>query len=161
MSNFDLAIDKLLADEGGYVDHPEDPGGETKYGISKRYHPDILISALTKKGAAEIYLKDYWIPSKLEKLNDEKIAEKVFNIGVNIGMRNSIKLVQRAYRSLGRGELTDDGILGPQSISKINDIVDMESRYGIICAFKAQCEGYYRSLKKDTFLNGWLNRAYS
>ena len=61
-------IDGVLVREGGYVDHPSDPGGETKYGIAKRSHPKEDIKNLTKERAAEIYEKDYWIPSRASSL---------------------------------------------------------------------------------------------
>ena len=59
---FKSAIDFVLQWEGGYVDHPDDPGGETNFGISKRAHPDVDIAALTRADAVEIYRREYWMP---------------------------------------------------------------------------------------------------
>ena len=53
--NFDLAFDRLIGHEGGYVDNPADPGGETNWGISKRSYPNINIKTLTRDGAKEMY----------------------------------------------------------------------------------------------------------
>ena len=58
--SFDKAIDFVLSIEGGYVNDPKDPGGETKYGISKRAYPDVDIARLTESEAKEIYKRDYW-----------------------------------------------------------------------------------------------------
>lgn len=161
MANFDLVIDKLIEDEGGYVDHPADPGGETKYGISKRAYPHLDIKGLSKEEARAIYFKDYWEFFRLEEIRNQNLADKVFNLGVTMGMGTSIKLLQRSYRSVRDDSLKDDGILGSQTISKINAIMDTESNNGIICAFKAHCDEYYRSLRNKDMIAGWLNRVYS
>ncbi len=58
--NFEKSVAFVLRREGGYVNDPNDPGGETKYGISKRSYPDIDIKALTEKQAKGIYRRDYW-----------------------------------------------------------------------------------------------------
>jgi lysozyme family protein len=58
--NFIPALAFVFRWEGGYVDDPRDPGGETKYGISKRSYPDVDIKNLTREKAAEIYKRDYW-----------------------------------------------------------------------------------------------------
>lgn len=60
MSDFDRAFKFLIGEEGGYVNDPADPGGETKYGISKRTYPTVDIAALTLDAAKSIYRRDYW-----------------------------------------------------------------------------------------------------
>ena len=69
MDNFKRAIDFVLKWEGGYIYDPYDPGGETKYGISKRYHPNVDIKVLTKEQAREIYHRDYWLKAECERLS--------------------------------------------------------------------------------------------
>lgn len=66
--NFDKAITFTLSYEGGYSNDPKDPGGETKYGISKRYHPNVDIKNLTQGAAMEIYRKEYWDVMKCDDL---------------------------------------------------------------------------------------------
>jgi lysozyme family protein len=66
MSYFNAAFLLVVGAEGGYVDDPNDPGGETKYGISKREYPSLNISALTIDDAKAIYLRDYWAPLGLD-----------------------------------------------------------------------------------------------
>jgi hypothetical protein len=58
---FNEAVEFVLRWEGGYVNDPNDPGGETKYGISKRAHPDLDIKNLTLDEAKNIYYNDYWL----------------------------------------------------------------------------------------------------
>ena len=61
---FDEIIEQVLEHEGGYVNDPKDLGGETKYGITKRFYPDVDIKNLTIDGAKEIYKKEYLILKK-------------------------------------------------------------------------------------------------
>jgi hypothetical protein len=61
--NFNIALGFVLRHEGGYINDPADPGGETNYGISKRYHPNEDIKNMTPKRAGEIYLEEYWMPA--------------------------------------------------------------------------------------------------
>lgn len=60
MSNFDRAFEFVVGEEGGYVNDPRDPGGETKFGISKRAYPNEDIANLTLERAKALYEKDYW-----------------------------------------------------------------------------------------------------
>jgi lysozyme family protein len=58
---FDRAFDLVIGSEGGYVNDPRDPGGETKFGISKRAYPDVSIADLDVLAAKAIYMKDYFV----------------------------------------------------------------------------------------------------
>ncbi len=66
--NFDRAFELTVGLEGGYTNDPKDPGGETKYGISKRWNPDVDIKNLTVDQAKAIYLKRYWTPCGCDSL---------------------------------------------------------------------------------------------
>ena len=68
--NFDVAFEKLIGHEGGYVNDARDPGGETQYGISKRAYPDEDIAGLTLERAKQIYRRDYWDAVQAEYLPD-------------------------------------------------------------------------------------------
>ena len=68
MKNFNEIIEQVLEHEGGYVNDPKDLGGETKYGITKRFYPDVDIKNLTVEQAKEIYKKDYWDRNRVESL---------------------------------------------------------------------------------------------
>ena len=65
LTEFNEIIEVVLHHEGGYVNDPKDPGGETNFGIAKRSHPDVDIKNLTKDGAKEIYKEHYWDKNKI------------------------------------------------------------------------------------------------
>ena len=62
-TTFDEIIEVVLEHEGGYVNDPHDAGGETNFGIAKRWYPDVDIKNLTKEQAKKIYHQDYWSPA--------------------------------------------------------------------------------------------------
>ena len=95
MSKFDDIIEVVLEHEGGYVNDPNDPGGETNYGIAKRSHPDVDIKNLTKEGAKEIYKEVYWDKNKVESLPEE-LWHIYFDMCVNQGKSRAVKIIQRA-----------------------------------------------------------------
>jgi lysozyme family protein len=69
LTQFDDIIEVVLEHEGGYVNDPQDPGGETNFGVAKRSHPDVDIKNLTKDGAKEIYYQDYWIKNRVTHIS--------------------------------------------------------------------------------------------
>src|SRR5688500_3822527 len=106
--NFDTAFDRLIGHEGGYVNDPQDPGGETNWGISKRSYPNVDIKALTRDGAKAIYLADFWNPLADA---DPAIKFQVFDFAVNGGLPVAIRKLQAAIG------VADDGHWGPQSMA--------------------------------------------
>ena len=83
--SFEEAVEKVLAHEGGFVDHPSDPGGATNFGISQRAYPDLDIKNLTREKAIEIYHRDYWVACGCHHLSD-RLAYVVFDAAVNSGV---------------------------------------------------------------------------
>ena len=85
--NFKTAMAFVRKWEGGYVNDPDDPGGETKYGISKRAYPNEDIKNLTRERAEYLYKRDYWdIPGfDLDNFPQDK-AIVLFNVAVNMGV---------------------------------------------------------------------------
>ena len=112
---FDDAFEALMAHEGDYVNDPRDPGGETKYGISKRAYPAVDIRGLTLEGAKAIYRHDYWRPVGCEAV-PEAVRFDLFDMAVHSGIRAAIYTLQRA---VGAGE---DGVLGPVSLAAIQGL---------------------------------------
>lgn len=106
MSTFDTAIERVLGHEAGYVNDPADPGGETKWGISKRSYPHVDIANLTREEAKEIYRRDFWDP-----LADAHPAVRyqLLDFAVNSGIQTAIRKLQQAVR------VADDGHWGPIS----------------------------------------------
>src|SRR5574343_142624 len=79
-----------LSWEGDYVNDPDDPGGETKWGISKRFHPDEDIPNLTADRAAEIYYDEYWVPSGASEL-PLPLCALVFDTAVLLGVSRATR----------------------------------------------------------------------
>lgn len=86
MADFEKAIQKILRSEGGYVNDPNDKGGETKYGISKRSYPNVDIKNLTLAGAKAIYKRDFWDKVGGDLINDQSIADLLVDSAVNEGV---------------------------------------------------------------------------
>ena len=156
MSKFDDIIEAVLHHEGGYVNDPKDPGGETNYGIAKRSHPDVDIKNLTREGAKEIYKEVYWDKNKVESL-PEDLWHIYFDMCVNQGKGRAVKIIQRAVNGKG-GSLTVDGGMGPMTIAAIG-----KSRVELdrVRAYRVK---YYADLvtrKPDLerFYFGWFKRA--
>lgn len=78
------AVDLVLRHEGGYVNDPRDPGGETNFGISKRSYPDLAIADLTRAQAGSIYQKDFWTPTMAAQ-TDQRLANCMLDSRVNQG----------------------------------------------------------------------------
>ena len=106
MGDFHRCIDLIIAEEGGYINHPDDPGGETKFGISKRAYPQLDIPALTLARAVDLYPTDYWQPINGDPFPDG-LALLLLDTAVNIGPMTAIRLLQQALK------IQDDGLPGP------------------------------------------------
>ena len=109
---FDQAFERLIGHEGGYVWDKADPGGETKYGISRRSHPGEDIKGITLARAKQIYLREYWGPAGCDAVPDA-IRFDLFDCAVNSGVDTAIRMLQ-----LSVGE-TQDGIVGPKTLQAI------------------------------------------
>jgi len=149
---FDWIIKFTLDAEGGYDNDPDDPGGETKYGIDKRSHPDVNIKELTLDEAKDIYYTEYWTKFKCDQFA-EPLGEVYFDCCVNTGQKQSNKFIQRAVGT------EPDGIIGPKTLTAVkqndptvlaNAVIDQRQRFYENLAYNKA------SLKK--FLKGWTNR---
>jgi lysozyme family protein len=90
---FALAVEFVLSREGGYVNDPQDPGGETKCGISKRSYPTLDIANMTKQQAIAIYKRDFWDRCHCDAY-DYPLALAVFDTAVNCGVGKAIAWVK-------------------------------------------------------------------
>ena len=106
---FDEAFKIVIGHEGGYVNDSNDPGGETKFGISKRSYPHENIRELTLDQAKQIYLRDYWNRCQCAQL-PAMIRVHVFDAAVNSGTVQASKWLQRAVRA------DPDGVIGAQTV---------------------------------------------
>jgi lysozyme family protein len=92
--SFEQALKFVLEREGGYVNDPLDPGGETKYGISKKSYPNVDIRNLTPELAGSIYQADYWAPCGCDD-RPAPLALVVFDTAVNIGTARAVAWLQQ------------------------------------------------------------------
>lgn len=154
MADFNKSIDKVLINEGGYVNDPSDRGGETKFGISKRAYPNVDIKNLTAEQAKEIYKKDYWDKVKGDDISSEFVAYEIFDTAVNMGVRTASKIAQVVC------EAHPDGFIGENTLKALNG-VDEEL---FVAKFKLAKIARYAYLVKTRpankkFLYGWINRV--
>ncbi len=159
-SAFVKALDTVLADEGGYVSCPEDPGGATRFRISQRQYPDLDMARLTRDAAAAIYYRDWWLRFDFGSL-PQSIGAKLFNLAINLGPGPATLCLQRALRACGT-IVSEDGVLGAHTREAVAS-VDCGT---LLAALRSEVAGHYRLLagRRDKqfnrFLKGWLRRAY-
>ena len=149
---FDQVFDKLINHEGGYTFNPHDPGGETKFGISKRSYPHLDIHSLTLADAKTIYRRDFWDRAQCDKLHPD-LAFDLFDGAVNSGIGQAIRWLQRAVG------VADDGVVGPLTLASIN-------RENDTSAIRARYNGHRldfmtRLSTWDVFGKGWARRIAS
>ena len=167
MAKFEPALAKLLRWEGGYVNDPQDPGGETNFGITQRSLDSFLktwpdsaypksVKDLTRDQAASWYSWNYWAPMKLSSITSQEVASALFSFAVNQG---AIHAVGRLQALLG---VKADGHCGPVTIAAINaaDPVKLTND------FCHETLKFYRGLaaarpSMGKFLAGWENRVGS
>jgi len=173
MADFKTAIKVTLKSEGGYVNDPDDPGGETYKGIARQRNskwPGWINIDLhkNKNGFPKnlendkdlqnkvhaLYEANYWDKILGDKIKDQDIAESIFDFAVNAGPRTSTKLAQIAVGAI------PDGVIGPNTLKKINNddkraflasfAIAKISRYVSICEKRHQSRKYFF---------GWVRRT--
>ena len=156
MSKFDEIIEVVLEHEGGYVNDPKDPGGETNFGIAKRSNPDVDIKNLTKAEASLIYKTKYWDKNKVDDVPDD-LKHIFFDMCVNQGRGTAVRVLQRAINGKG-GKISVDGGFGPgtkAALAKHTPELDRVRCY--------RSKHYYDLVNKkpeqEKFLFGWYRRA--
>jgi len=168
MTKFDYAIRKTLDHEGGFVDHPDDPGGATNFGISLRWYKQSIdphatvddIKTLSLDDAKTLYRDHFWIDA-YDRIFSEKVAAKVFDMHVNMGKKQAHLIAQRAAQACGAG-IEDDGVIGQLTVAAINGA----SEEAMMAALRATQAAFYRDLATrrpqfQSFIKGWLRRAFS
>jgi lysozyme family protein len=158
MSTFERAMDFVLEWEGGYVNHPSDPGGETNYGISKKSYPDVDIKNLRKDQAMNIYRKYYWYEIRGDEL-PSAIAIAVMDYAVNSG----VKRASRALQNLVHAEV--DGQIGPLTIKQVQIAADHLGAKIVAQKVVMQRSDFLCGLISNPdmipFMKGWMRRTHS
>lgn len=174
MADFEKAYKKTSVNEGGYVNDPDDPGGETYRGVSRRYHPDwegwktvdkmkkfdgfpknldtdVTLQCLVK----DFYREKFWNTVKGDSIHNQTIAESIYDFGVNAHYKNSIVLAQETLN------IRADGIIGTVTIHAINTCDPIK----FLKYFAMEKIGYYMAIcrrrsKSRKYLYGWIKRAF-
>lgn len=170
-NKIDAMIAEIIKIEAGYVNNPHDSGGPTKYGITLKtleawrndddlYSEDV--KALTKSEAAEIYEENYYLHPGINYL-PELIQPVVFDMSVNMGPVNAIKLMQRVIHKMGT-PIEIDGYSGPRTRQSAVIACNVYGKEILQKICDARIE-YYRDIVKEkpekiVFLDGWENRAH-
>ena len=154
--NFDQCLEQVLKHEGGYVDHPEDPGGRTNMGVTQVVYENHLGRPVTEEDmkemplehAKEIYKTNYW-----DKVCGEELPEgldfSIFDWAVNSGPSRAVKALQKIIN------VAQDGAIGPITLKAIED----HGPGNLIHTYAMEREMFYRRLSTfSIFGRGWLNR---
>ena len=171
MKTVDEMIDDVLRREGGFVDHPLDRGGPTKYGITQktlsRYVGRAVlrseVEGLSEDVAREIYERNYYKAPGIDRL-PEAIQPFVFDCAVNHGPRRAIKFLQSVCNQAGyTPPLDEDGALGPNTLKGVTWAEEMMGPT-FLSALLEERRNFYRLIveadpKQKVFLNGWMNRV--
>jgi lysozyme family protein len=175
MAKFSLAFLKMLSHEGGYINDPDDLGGETYKGIARNSHgswpgwsiidshkikpdfPKSLESNTKLQNLVEkFYIELFWQPLKADQIQNQTSADSVFDFAVNSGLSNSARLVQSIVGT------KIDGIIGVITLNKINS---MDFGYFQAKLTVAKIEYYMNTIRKrptsKKFLLGWISRSLS
>jgi lysozyme family protein len=150
-TRFEKWFDWLMGWEGEvYENDPDDPGGETKYGIDKRSHPAVEIRSLTREGAKAIYESQYWRAVCADDL-PYPVGEVVADIAVNNGKARAARWLQEATG------VPVDGIIGGRTIGAART----SNALALALTLLNRRDVFYHSIARGSlakFLNGWLNR---
>jgi lysozyme family protein len=156
-SNWGNAFKMMLASEGGYVNHPSDPGGMTNLGVTKRVWEEWVgresnekeMRSLTPEMVEPLYKRKFWDACKCDDM-PTGVDYLVFDFAVNAGVGRSAKILQTAVG------VPADGGIGPITLAAVN----AQDPADLIEKFSDAKESFYRSLSTfDTFGKGWLNRV--
>ena len=174
------AFEKTLGHEGGYNEVKGDAGGATNFGVSLRFLKDAYnfddfadidndgdvdkddIKSMSKADAQEIYYKHFWLKNKCDLISNENIANKFFDMSVNMGLGQAAKILQRSLNHFKLFNITVDGKIGPKTLQAVNQVHAEQ----LLHVIRKQCEAFYIQLVEQKpefkkFLKGWTNRALS
>ena len=156
-SNYDKCLKTILHHEGGYVNHPKDPGGETNLGVTKRVYQEHGgtkdMKDLLVEDVAPIYKKGYWDKIKGDDLPGG-LDLCVFDFGVNAGPGRAAKFLQSMIGT------TVDGGIGPNTLAKVEEYVRENGEHETVKKYQEMRQKYYEQLSTfATFGRGWTRRV--
>jgi len=159
--NFPEALAHTLRFEGGWANHPSDPGGATMKGVTHKTYADYLGRVITHdelcgipdEHLADIYRNRFWNACRCDELPDG-LDIAVFDTAVNTGPAQAARLLQRIVG------VPADGAIGPKTVAAVNDYVATHGLYALIEAYTEARQSFYRLLPTYVhFGEGWRKRA--
>lgn len=173
MANYDQAFQLVLNNEGGYVNDPDDPGGETYKGIARKMNSkwpgwvnvdmakqkpnfpgNLENDAQLQDEIKTFYRINYWDKIKGDDLTSQEVADSIFDFGVNAGTGTSARLAQMVV------DATADGVIGPNSVAKINAF---DPEFFLASFALAKIARYINIVKKNPsskkYFYGWVKRT--
>ena len=159
--NFDACFTELLKHEGGYVNHPADPGGRTNLGVTQRVYEEWvgypvsekIMRGLTPDHVRALYKVKYWDRVKGDELPDG-LDLCVFDFGVNAGPSRAKRYLQMLVGA------KPDGIIGPNTMQALKDKASAVGAKELIRGYSDLRHQYYRKLRHfKTFGRGWTRRV--
>lgn len=166
MGSFEKAMEHIFKVEGGYSDHASDTGGKTRFGITEAVARKNgyfgTMQYLPQEIAVQIYKKDYWDKLSLNSV-PYPLDQKMFDIGVNMGVGVAATFLQRALNSLV-GDVKLDGQIGPKTLAVLDAFIAKRGGTGIDVLTKTinslQCVRYLEIAERNptqrVFLYGWI-----
>lgn len=155
---YEDALEFLLKQEGGYVNNPADPGGETNLGISKMSYPEENIADMTRQRAAFLYHRDYWLPNRCEEM-PPRVGLALFDFAVNAPAKAARMALQEVIGA------HPDGALGPKSMGAL--AAKVAKRGDLWVALKLIDKRLVRYIRRvqagsssAKFLLGWMRRLH-
>lgn len=164
MAEIKKALIKLFGVEGGEVDDPDDRGGHTKFGICQRSYPNENISALTLERAAQLYERDFWNPLGLSTVENQTIAEEVFDTAVNAGVGTGARILQEAINlsNYPEPDVAVDMHIGPATINAVNNHKSPKTLYKALngLQFMHYVAIIKNNPKQEKFFRSWASRVF-
>ncbi len=179
MPDYRDAIKKVLEHEGGYIFHEADRGGPTNFGVTIATYNQYMSAKLGKPYSAtideiknmspsvaiDIYKKLYWDKIQGDKIKKYTVALAIFDQAINRGVSSAVKQAQRVIKKLdplGFAKISEDGVMGPASLTALNSIAEKP----FIDSYLQESKLFYQNLvqknpSQQVFLTGWLNRLTS
>lgn len=161
MATFEFVVPLLKPAEGGYVNDPDDRGGETNGGISKNAFPNLDVKNLTESERLKIYREKFWDYYRLGEIKSQLIANQIFILIINGNPLSIGKAIQKGVNRAGL-RIPVDGVLGSQTIAAINTLPE-SNLSNCICL---EAIRRYNTIadnddSQKKFLVGWIRRALS
>lgn len=173
MTAFDTAFEKTIVVEGGYSNHPDDSGGETKYGITEAVAREEGYSGpmaeMSLETAKEIYRHHFWEKLRLEEIAtiSSLVAQELFDSCVHLGSRTPMKFLQRTLNVFNNkqadyADITADGVIGPKTIAALKAFWEKRKDEVVLLKSLNSLQGaHYIGLaesreKDEAFVYGWM-----